>query len=78
MVLVLLLFCVALWLVLRGDLYCLALRFVLVVFSPLSIAITSLGEEKLVCAFFMRLFVLRVMVCVPFLFLLVSGIDCDL
>ena len=42
----------ALWLILRGDLYCHALRFVLLFFSPLSIAITSLGEERAgLCAF---------------------------
>ena len=38
---------VALWFVLRGDLFCLTLcYFVLVFFSPFSIAITSLGEER--------------------------------
>ena len=38
---------VALWFILRGDFLSLALRyFVLVFFSPLSIAITSLGEER--------------------------------
>ena len=38
---------VALWFILRGDLFCLTLcYFVLVFFSPFSIAITSLGEER--------------------------------
>ena len=45
---VLVLLCVALWFILRGDLFlCLTLyHFVLVFFSPFSIAITSLGEER--------------------------------
>ena len=43
---VLVLLFVALWFILRGDL-CLILRyFVLVFFSPFSIAITSLGEKR--------------------------------
>ena len=38
---------VALWFILRGDLLCLTLcHFVLVFFSPFSIAITSLGDER--------------------------------
>ena len=38
---------VALWFILRGDLLCLTMcHFVLVFFSPFSIAITSLGEER--------------------------------
>ena len=36
---------VALWFILRGDLFCLC-YFVLVFFSPFSIAITSIGEER--------------------------------
>ena len=44
---VLVLFFVALWFILRGGFLCLTLcHFVLVVFSPFSIAITSLGEER--------------------------------
>ena len=44
---VLVLLFVALWFILRGDLFCLTLcHFVLVFFSPLSIAITSLWEES--------------------------------
>ena len=44
---VLVLLFVALWFILRGDLLCLTMcHFVLVFFSPFSIAITSLGEER--------------------------------
>ena len=44
---VLVLLFVGLWFILRGDLFCLALcYFVIVFFSPFSIAITSLGEER--------------------------------
>ena len=48
--------------------------FVLVFFSPFSIAITSLGEEKeLILVRFVRLFNLRLFGFVSFLFFLVSG-----
>ena len=44
---VLVLLFVALWLILQGDFLCLTLsHFVLVFFSPFSIAITSLGEKR--------------------------------
>ena len=44
---VLVLLFVALWFILRGDLlYVSVCHFVLVFFSPFSIAITSLGEER--------------------------------
>ena len=43
---VLVLLFVALWFILRGDLFYVLCYFVLVVFSPLSIAIASLGEER--------------------------------
>ena len=44
---VLVLHFVALLFILRGDLLCLSVcHFVLVFFSPFSIAITSLGEER--------------------------------
>ena len=44
---VLVLLFVALWFILRADLFCLIFcHFVLVFFSPFSIAITSLGEAK--------------------------------
>ena len=44
---VLVLLFVAVWFFLRGDLLCLSVcHFFLVFFSPFSIAITSLGEER--------------------------------
>ena len=44
---VLVLLFVALWFIVRGDLLCLSVcHFVLVFFSPFSVAITSLGEER--------------------------------
>ena len=44
---VLVLLFVALWFILRGNLLCLSMcHFVLGFFSPFSIAITSLGEER--------------------------------
>ena len=43
---VLVLFFVALWFILRGDVCLSVCHFVLVFFSPFSIAITSLGEER--------------------------------
>ena len=42
---VLVLLFVALWFILRGDLFCLVLCY-FKYFSPFSIAITSLGEER--------------------------------
>ena len=67
---------VALWFILRGDLFCVTLcHFVLVFFSPFSIAITSLGEERVL---FVRLFDLCLFGFVGFLFLLVSGKGCGL
>ena len=57
----------------------LALRyFILVFFSPFSIAITSLGEERANLSASVRLFDLRLFGFVCFLFLLVSGKGCDL
>ena len=77
---VLVLLFVALWFILQGDLFwCLTLcHFVLVFFSPFSIAITSLGEEELILVLFVRLFALCVFGFVGFLFLLVSGQGCGL
>ena len=72
---VLVLLFVALWFILRGDLfYVLTLcYFVLVFFSPFSIAITSLGEERANLSAF-RTFVRFVLVWFyRILFLLVSG-----
>ena len=48
------------------------------VFSPFSIAITSLVEERANLSAFVRLFDLCLFGFVGFLFLLVSGKDCGL
>ena len=70
---VLVLLFVALWFILRGDL--LHVFF----FSPLSIAITSLGEEgELILVLFVRLFDLCLFGFVGYLFLLGSGKGCGL
>ena len=52
--------------------------FVLVFFSPFSIAITSLGEERANLSLSVRLFDLRLFGFVCFLFFLVSGKGCGL
>ena len=53
---VLVLLFVALWFILRGNLFCLALcYFVLAFFNPFSIVITSLGKE-LILVLFVRTF----------------------
>ena len=64
----------------RRFVVCLTMcRFVLVFFSPFSIAITSLGEEReLILVLFVRLFGLCLFGFVGFLFLLVSGKGCGL
>ena len=64
----------------RRFVLCLTLcHFVLVFFSPFSIAITSLGEEReLILVLFVRLFDLCLFGFVGFLFLLVSGKGCGL
>ena len=50
-----------------------------VFFNPLTIAITSLGEEsELILALFVRLYDLRLFGFIGFLFLLVSGKGCGL
>ena len=74
---VLVLLFVALWFILRGDLLYVfpCVHFVLVFFSPFSIAITSLGEERVL---FVRLFGLCLFRFVGFLFLLGSGKGCGL
>ena len=67
---------VALWFILH-DLFCLTLYyFVLVFFSPFSIPITSLGEERVDLSAFRTLFDLCSFGFVGFIFLLVSGKDC--
>ena len=64
----------------RRFVLCLTLcHFVLVVFSPFNIAITSLGEEReLILVLFVRLFDLCLFGFVGFLFLLGSGKGCGL
>ena len=64
----------------RRFVVCLTMcHFVLVFFSPFSIAITSLGEEReLILVLFVRLFDLCLFGFVGFLFLLVSGKGCGL
>ena len=65
----------------RRFFLCLALwYFVLVIFSPFSIAITSLGEQRVSLGAFrtLRLFDLHLFGFVYSLFLLVSGKDCGL
>ena len=63
----------------RRFVLCLALcYFVLMFISPISIAITSLGEERASLGAFVRLFDLRLFAFVCFLFLLVSGWGCGL
>ena len=76
---VLVLLFVALWFILRGYLlYVLPyVIFVLVFFSPFSISITSLGEERANLSV-LHLFDLRLFGFVCFLFLLVSGKGCGL
>ena len=69
---------VALWFIVRGDLlyvFPCVIFFLCFFFSPFSIAITSLGEERANLSAF-RTFVRFVFVC--FLFLLGSGKGCGL
>ena len=56
--LVLVLLCVALWFILRGDLFYVlpCVIFILVFFSPFSTAITSFGEKRAILVLFVRLF----------------------
>ena len=53
-------------------------HFVLVFFSPFSIEITLLGEEKIILVLFVRLFGLCLFRFVGFLFLFGSGKGCGL
>ena len=71
---VLVLFFVALWFVLRGDLFYVLPCFILFLcfFSPFSIAITSLGEERANRRAFIRLLDLRLFGFVCFLFICVG------
>ena len=78
---VLVLFFVALWFFsTRRFVVCLSMcHFVLVFFSPFSIAITTLGEEReLILVLFVRLFDLCLFGFVGFLFVLGSGRGCGL
>ena len=72
---------VALWFILRVDLFCLALYFfVIVFFSPFSIAITSLGEERANLSAFRTLarFALVWFCLFPLPLRVVSGMGCGL
>ena len=63
----------------RRFVVCLSVcHFVLVLFSPFSIAITSLGEERAILVLFVGLFGLCLFRFVGFLFLLGSGKGCGL
>ena len=63
----------------RRFVVCLSVcHFVLVFFSPFSIVITSLGEERANLSALVRLFGLCLFRFVGFLFLLGSGKGCDL
>ena len=77
---VLVLLFVALWFILEAIYFyvlpCVILFLCFI--SPFSIAITSLGEERLTLVLFVRLFDLRLFGFVCFLFLLVSGKGCGL
>ena len=76
---VLVLLFVALWFILRGDLFCLTLcYFVLAFFRPLALRLHRLGKRGLILVLFVRLFGLRLFGFVCFLFLLVSGKGCCL
>ena len=71
---------VALWFILRGDLFYVSSCVILflVFFSTFSIAITRLGKRELILVLFVRLFDLCWFGFVGFLFLLVSGKGCGL
>ena len=76
-VLVLVLLFVALWFILRVDLfYCLPCVISLLCFSVLiALRVPRLGKRELILVLFVRLFDLRLFGFVCFLFLLVSGKD---
>ena len=74
---VLVLLFVALWFILRGDLFCLALCYFVLVFSVrLVLRLPPLGKRELILVFFVRLFDLRLLGFVCFLFFLVSEKGC--
>ena len=77
---VLVLLFVALWFILRGDLfYVYSCVILFLCFSVLlALRLPRLGKRELVLGFFIRLFDLRLFGSVCFLFLLVSGKGCGL
>ena len=77
---VLVLLFVALWFILRGDLfYVLPCVILFLCFSVLlALRLPPLGKRKLILVLFVRLFDLRLFGFVCFLFLLVSGKGCSL
>ena len=77
---VLVLFFVALWFILRGGLFYVLPRVILFLcFSVLlALRLSRLGKRKLILVLFVRLFDLRLLGSVCFLFLLVSGKGCGL
>ena len=79
-VLVLVLIFVALWFILRGDLfYVLPCVILFLCYSVLlALRLPPLGKRELVLVLFMHLFDLRLFGFVCFLFLLVSGMGCGL
>ena len=79
-VLVLVLLFVALWFILRGDLfYVLTLCYFVLVFSVLlALRLPRLGKRELILVLFVRLFDLCLFGFIGFLFLLVSGKGCGL
>ena len=78
--LVFVLFFVALWFILRGDLFCVLPCVILFLcFSVLSaLQLPRLGRRELILVLFVRLFDLCLSGFFGFLFLLVSGRGCDL
>ena len=77
---VLVLLFVALWFILRGDLFCVLPCVILFLcFSVLlALRLPGLGKRELILVLFVRLFDLCLFGYVCFLFLLVSGKGCDL
>ena len=71
---------VALWFILRGDLFCVLTLcyFVLMFLVLLALRLLRLGKRELLLVLFVRLFDLCLFGFVGFLFLLVSGKGCSL
>ena len=72
------LFFVALWFILRGDLFCVLLCVILFLYFLvlLALQLPRLGKRELILVLFVRLFDLRLFGFVCSLFLLVSGKGC--